>query len=252
MAVRRNNGLGRRTRRLVIEHLEPRLVLDASMLRISEFGASNHDVINDAGGDASDWIEIYNSGVDAVSLAGMHLTDSASNLSKWTFPAGTSLAGGGYLVVFASDKNIVEPNGELHTNFKLSAGGEYLGLVDTNGTTVLDRYTPTFPPQLDDISYGRAMQPTGVSTAFVAPGASLKAIVPVDNSAGLSWTQAAYNDASWPISGTTGLGYENAPSDPVNFASQIHATVPSGTTSAYIRVTFNVTSLVGIDALKLP
>lgn len=251
MAVRRNNGSGRCARRLVIEHLEPRLVLNASMLRISEFGASNHDIINDADGDASDWIEIYNSGTDAVSLAGMHLTDSANNLSKWTFPAGTSLAGRGYLVVFASDKNIVEPNGELHTNFKLSAGGEYLGLVDTNGKTVLDQYTPTFPPQLDDISYGRAMQPTGVSTTLVAPGASLRAIVPVDNSAGLSWTQAAYNDASWPISGTTGLGYENAPSDPVNFASQIHATVPSGTTSVYLRVTFNVTSLVGIDTLKL-
>ena len=87
MADRRNNGLGRYARRLVIEHLEPRLVLDASMLRITEFGASNHDVINDADGDASDWIEIYNSGSDAVSLAGMHLTDDATKLTKWTFPA---------------------------------------------------------------------------------------------------------------------------------------------------------------------
>jgi hypothetical protein len=234
-----------------MEVLEPRLVLDASMLRITEFGASNHNVINDFDGDASDWIEVYNSGSDAVGLSGMHLTDDATNLTKWTLPAGTNLAGGGYLVVFASGKNTVEPNGELHTNFKLSADGEYLGLVDVNGTTILDQYAPTFPPQLDDISYGRAMQDTGASTTIVAPGASLKAIIPVDNSAGLNWTQASYNDGAWPISGTTGLGYENSPGDPINYASQIHTTVPSGTTTAYMRVMFNLSSLVGIDKLTL-
>ncbi|HEX4413052.1 MAG TPA: lamin tail domain-containing protein, partial [Lacipirellulaceae bacterium] len=247
----RQPGRFLKTRRLRLELLEPRLVLDASMLKISEFGASNHDVINDYDGDASDWIELYNSGSTPVSLTGMHLTDDATKLSKWTFPTSTNLAAGGYLVVFASDKNKVEPNGELHTNFKLSADGEYLGLVDTDGATILDQYTPSFPAQLDDISYGRAMQLTGAMSTLVAPGAADKAIVPTNDSAGLAWTQATYNDSAWPLSGTTGLGYENSPSDPINYANLIHTAVPSGTTSAYMRINFTLSSLVGIDKLTL-
>ncbi len=247
----RQPGRFLKMRRLRIELLEPRLALDASMLKITEFGASNHDVIKDYDGDSSDWIEIYNSGASAVSLAGMHLTDDATKLSKWTFPTGTNLDGGGYLVVFASDKNKVEPNGELHTNFKLSADGEYLGLIDTDGTTVLDQYTSSFPAQLDDISYGRAMQPTGATTTLVTPGAADKAIVPTSDSAGLTWTQANYVDTAWPLSGTTGFGYENSPGDAINYASLIHTTVPSGTTSAYMRIKFNLSSLVGVDKLTL-
>ncbi|MEZ4765730.1 MAG: chitobiase/beta-hexosaminidase C-terminal domain-containing protein [Calditrichia bacterium] len=34
------------------------------------------------------------------------------------------------------------PGSELHTNFKLSAGGEYLGLVQPNGTVVVSEYAP--------------------------------------------------------------------------------------------------------------
>ena len=63
-------GRGRQRRRLHLEALEPRLVLDASMLRITEFVASNDDGIADADGDNSDWLEIYNSGDDAVDLVG--------------------------------------------------------------------------------------------------------------------------------------------------------------------------------------
>ena len=39
----------------------------------------------------------------------------------------------GRLVVFASNKDFVAPNGELHTNFKLSGDGDSLGLADPAG-----------------------------------------------------------------------------------------------------------------------
>ena len=42
----------------------------------------------------------------------------------------------------------------LHTNFKLSAGGEYLGLVESDRITIASDYAPTFPVQYADISYG--------------------------------------------------------------------------------------------------
>lgn len=151
----------RPSRRLGLEMLEPGLMLDASMLRITELVASNDSSLLDVEGDSSDWLEIYNTGSEAVDLAGMYLTDNDNELDKWEFPAGSSILAGQYLVVFASDKGSVLASGELHTNFKLSAGGEFLALVDVNGSTILDQYSPEFPDQFQDIGYGRTMELTG-------------------------------------------------------------------------------------------
>ena len=226
------------------------MALDASMLRITEFVASNDSGIRDAEGDRPDWVEIFNAGDDLVDLSGMYLTDDDENLEEWQFPDGVSLPGGGYLVVFASNKDAVLAGGELHTSFALGADGEFLALVDKDGTTIIDQYSPEFPTQLDDISYGRAMQPIGAPTAILTPSAAAKAIIPTSGALGLTWTQANFDDASWPISGPTGLGYDNNPS-PVNYASLIQTPLPSGTASAYIRVKFNMTSLSDIGRLTL-
>ena len=56
--------------------------------------------------------------------------------------------------VFASDKDRRVPGGELHTNFKLSAGGDYLALVRPDGVAIEHEFAPTYPNQLTDISYG--------------------------------------------------------------------------------------------------
>ena|GEM_PF-4093732 len=57
---------------------------------------------------------------------------------------------GGYLLFWADDDQV---QGPTHTSFNLSASGEYIGLYDTNGATLIDEVT--FGPQGDDISYGR-------------------------------------------------------------------------------------------------
>ncbi|MEO5960941.1 MAG: CotH kinase family protein, partial [Opitutaceae bacterium] len=67
----------------------------------------------------------------------------------------------GYLVVFASNKNRRDPSAPLHTNFALSASGEYLGLIKPDGTTVASEYAPSFPPQSEDVSYGTAQGGAG-------------------------------------------------------------------------------------------
>ena len=103
---------------------------------ISEFMAVNNSVLADEDGDFSDWIEIRNPDASAISLAGYHLTDDVGDLTKWTFPA-VNLNAGATLVVFASNKDRALPAGELHTNFKLSAGGEYLALVKPDGVTIV-------------------------------------------------------------------------------------------------------------------
>jgi len=117
---------------------------------ISEFLASNGAGIQDFEGDFSDWIEVHNTGNSPVDLGGLSLTDDVTLPNQWTFPS-IVLPAGGYQLVFASSKDLVDPSGELHTNFKLSTGGEYLGLID--GATVLDEYDP-FPAQTKDVSYG--------------------------------------------------------------------------------------------------
>jgi hypothetical protein len=242
---------GRRSRRLVMERLEPRLALDASMLRITEFVAANDSGLRDAEGDRPDWIEIFNSGDDLVDLAGMYLTDDSGNLKEWQFPNGVSLPAGGFLVVFASNKDAVLAGGELHTSFALGADGEFLALVDKDGTTIIDQYAPEFPLQLEDISYGRAMQPAGSLVTIVATGAAVKAIVPTSSDLGLTWTAANFDDAAWPISGATGIGYEDFPSDPYSYLPLIETTLPSNIGTAYVRVKFNLTSLSDIGRLTL-
>src|SRR5687767_13197672 len=114
-------------RSLGAESLEPRYLM-AGIPIISEFVADNDNGINDYDGDSSDWIEIYNAGDQAIDLSGWRLTDNSANLTKWTFPS-VSLASNAYVVVFASGKDKVDPDGRLHTNFQLDADGEYLALV---------------------------------------------------------------------------------------------------------------------------
>jgi len=101
----------------------------------------------------SDWIELYNAGTNAMDLAGWHLTDNAGNLDKWTFPS-TNLPSGGYLMVYASNLDLINPPAPLHTDFVLSGNGEYLALVEPDGTTIAHEYAPMYPRQSGDVSYG--------------------------------------------------------------------------------------------------
>ncbi len=140
------------------------LLFSSSFLRaqpiISEFMASNSSVQADADGAFSDWIELHNPDGLPVDLTGWYLTDSATNLTKWQFPA-TVLPAGGYLLVFASNKNRTEAGKELHTNFALSAGGEYLALVRPDGVSVASDFAPTYPAQVENVSYGALVGPQG-------------------------------------------------------------------------------------------
>ncbi len=185
-----------------IEPLEARLVLAADLV-ISEFQASNDTTILDENGDSSDWIEIHNRSFETVDLNGLFLTDDDTDLSKWQFPA-TTLGPDEYLVVFASDKDRATAGSELHTNFKLSSGGEYLGLIDTDGVTILSDYSPEYPAQTTDQSYGLAI---GRATEVLFDGGDLKTFVPQDGSLGTDWTAVDFEDTSW-TSGTAAVGYE--------------------------------------------
>ncbi len=122
-------------------------------LRLNEILARNITGIDDGFGDRGDWIEIFNPNAQAINLAGYYLTDNDTDLTKWDFPSVT-IAGNSYLVVFATGLDVVDPQGNPHTNFSLSGGGEYLAIVQPDGSTIDDQITPEYPPQFRDISYG--------------------------------------------------------------------------------------------------
>jgi hypothetical protein len=148
MSRRRSKRLAKK--KLQLERLESRMLL--TTLVINEFMASNKTTIQDSFGDYSDWIELQNDSPDSIDLAGWHLTDDSDDLGRWTFPSIT-LTSGDRLVVFASSRDLTDPAGELHTDFKLKADGEFLALSDPQDQ-IQSSYSPSFPSQTDDISYG--------------------------------------------------------------------------------------------------
>ena len=127
----------------------------AGDLVINEFMASNDTTQADQDGEFDDWVELFNNTDQAISLAGFHLSDDADNPTKFTFPAGTSIGANDYLIVWTDGDTDQEG---LHTDFKLSAGGEAVLLFDGD-TALVDKID--FPEQTTDISYGRFPNGTG-------------------------------------------------------------------------------------------
>ncbi len=118
---------------------------------INELMASNDETIADSNGEYNDWFELYNAGPIARDIGGMYLTDNLSKptIEWWQIPPGLTIEAGEYLVFWADND---EEQGPTHTNFKLGASGEELGLFDTDGSTLLDSIE--FGKQVSDISYG--------------------------------------------------------------------------------------------------
>ncbi|MDG2125978.1 MAG: lamin tail domain-containing protein, partial [Verrucomicrobiales bacterium] len=124
----------------------------------------------DEDGNASDWIELHNPNSFAIGVGGYYLTDDVLSPNRWQIPAGTSIAPDGFLVIFASGNDRAVAGSELHANFSLGQGGEYLGLVDPDGSTVVDELAPNFPAQTSDVSYGRVPPAlSGSFDFFIAP-----------------------------------------------------------------------------------
>ena len=216
--------------------------------------ADNRRTIEDEDGDASDWIEIFNSGDTSVNLDGYFLTDAADALTKWSFPS-VEIASNGFLLVFASGKDRRNRESELHTNFKISSEGEYLALVNPDGTTVVAEFGTQenpIPEQFEDASYG-LMQGGGLTpTMFVGPTQQVRLIIPADDSLGSDWTESDFDDSGWQ-SAQMGIGYDENDT----YAQEFGANGDLGNdfngvnTSVYIRIPFEVSDPSTITSLTL-
>ncbi len=170
-------------------------------LIISEVVSANRDSLEDGDGDSSDWIELYNASGRRVDLSGWSLSDDPDDPEAWSFPA-TELEAGGFLLVFASGKGLEGPEGELHTDFAVSASGEDLLLSCPTG--LADQVA--VPPLDKDIAWGRA-QLVEERTLLMEGDEALLAVDP-----GEGWTAPGFDDSLWePVD--FGVGFDGLDSD---------------------------------------
>ena len=141
---------------------------------ISEFMTDNVSVKVRGFSETPDWIEIHNPDPKPVNLGGWHLSDDEENLTKWSFPEGTTLEPGAFMLFLAMgeppppENDVDHPRGfprnprsvqgrvnpDRQLNFKLDPDGEFLALIASDGKTVVDSYSPEYPKQRRDTAYG--------------------------------------------------------------------------------------------------
>jgi len=134
-------------------------------LYINEFMASNDSALAGPQGDYPDWIEIYNAGTEDVMLGGYYMYDTLDATVAYqipdTYPDSVTVEAGGFILFYANKE---EESSVLNLNFKLSGGGEQVGLWDTE-QVLLDGQT--YEEQIADTSLGR--YPDGSDTWLLMP-----------------------------------------------------------------------------------
>ncbi|MFT4547329.1 MAG: hypothetical protein ACI8XO_001313 [Verrucomicrobiales bacterium] len=217
-------------------------------LVISEFSAASDGSFPDEDGDASDWIELRNASTTAVSLGGYFLTDTTMNLRQWELPD-IDLQAGALLLVFASGKDRAVAGAELHTNFSLSDGGEYLGLIAPDGTTVACDFDPEFPRQFRGISYGSTNAQATVPQTFIETPAAARWFVPTSD-IGDTWRDTGFDDNSWG-SAETGIGFGSGYESFIGTDGNISGDMQGINEGVYIRLPFQVDAPFAVESLEL-
>ncbi|HOL88382.1 MAG TPA: lamin tail domain-containing protein [Anaerohalosphaeraceae bacterium] len=110
---------------------------------INELLAHSHN-------QAPDWIELYNTTAQPISIGGWFLSDSSTNLMKYQIPNGTVIGPFGYAVFYE--------NQHFGSAFALSENGETVYLTSGDGTC---QASQSFDASLTGISFGRYLKTDG-------------------------------------------------------------------------------------------
>ncbi len=138
----------------------------ACPLLINEFLASNDTVLPDEFGEFDDWVELYNHTDCPVNLNGIYLTDDLANPTQYRLEleADSLLQPEEFAIIWCDDDS---EQGPFHTDFKLSGGGEQIGVLFADGITWADSLT--YSEQTTDISEGRCPDGEAAWQFFTAP-----------------------------------------------------------------------------------
>ena len=127
-----------------------------------------NELLANASGDRSDWIELYNTTGQAIDIGGWFVSDDAENLMKYEIPAGTILDSDGYWVLWSDETFDSSTAPGAHEPFGLSRDGETVYL-HSGAAGVLTGYSEqeTFDASEPGVSLGRHLKSTG-TVNFVA------------------------------------------------------------------------------------
>lgn len=130
---------------------------EALPLYINELMADNESTLADEAGEYDDWAEMLYLGDAPLYLGDLYMSDKPDNPTKWQM-GDQWINPGEYKIVWLDND---EEQGASHANFKLSSGGEYLGIYnsESNAYAVID--SVSFGEQVADLSLARIPDATG-------------------------------------------------------------------------------------------
>ncbi len=99
---------------------------EPARLVINELMASNSEKATDELGEYDDWVEIYNAGDRPMPLDELALTDVRDDAAPYTFPAGITLPGKSWVVVWCDGQ---PEQGAYHASFTLQSAGDQVYLL---------------------------------------------------------------------------------------------------------------------------
>jgi hypothetical protein len=180
--------------------------------------------------EPAEFIELYNAAITTMNLSGWYFSDGI----QYTFPSGTTIAPGGYVVVAQSPAT-------LQAKFGATALGPWVGSLDNDGEKIVLRnasggvedevdYELGFPwptvgdapgysielvnPAFDNNLGGSwrvsvAGNPAQQTQTLIAEGSTWKYSKGLSeaSSPSTAWRQGNYDDSGWP-GGATPIGYD--------------------------------------------
>ena len=121
----------------------------ASSLVVNEVMVSNVDEFISPANNFDGWVEIYNPSDQTVGLAGLYLSDDASDLQKWKMPFEVGvLPAKGYALIWFDSNALASTNAP----FKLDTDGGTLYFSDAKGQLIVSQ---DYPEGVERISYAR-------------------------------------------------------------------------------------------------
>jgi len=133
--------------------LTPIFVIDTSFdgLCINELMALNDTTICDSIGEYDDWVELYFEGYSTINLRGCGFSDNPAEPFRYLFDDDLFMSPGDYILIWCDND---PEQGVEHTNFRLSAAGEWIGIYSpaSSGGSLLDSMSfpmlePIFPTE---------------------------------------------------------------------------------------------------------
>jgi gliding motility-associated-like protein len=108
---------------------------------INEYCASNSSIILSYQNKYEDFIELHNSSSTVLNMGGYYLSDDASNVTMWSFPASVNIPANGRILIYCSGNDTVTPAGQIHSNFHLTQCKGNKIILSNPSAVILDSLT---------------------------------------------------------------------------------------------------------------